>query len=166
MSVSIRPADVEDAPALAEYAAALFAERLDGIRMRQAPTEQEEVAFITRIRATPGALLLVAVDGPRIVGMLDFMPQAGEMRRHAGAFGMSVARDHRGQGIGRQLIERLVSAKRAEGQIRRIELEVAPRNATAIALYERCGFVHEGRKRLAVNLTGQPEDALLMSFVW
>jgi RimJ/RimL family protein N-acetyltransferase len=48
----------------------------------------------------------------------------------------------------------------------RIELEVAPWNAPAVALYERLGFLHEGRKIKALDLRGRPEDMLIMALTW
>jgi RimJ/RimL family protein N-acetyltransferase len=47
----------------------------------------------------------------------------------------------------------------------RIELEVFESNARAIALYERRGFVHEGRKRAARILDGRTEDVLCMAWL-
>lgn len=51
------------------------------------------------------------------------------------------------------------------GSLARIELEVFASNVAAIALYERLGFVHEGRKRSARILDGRIEDMLCMALV-
>jgi ribosomal protein S18 acetylase RimI-like enzyme len=48
----------------------------------------------------------------------------------------------RGSGLGRALTEACVERARARG-CRRIELDVNEQNATAIALYQRCGFSTE-----------------------
>ncbi|MCA9661656.1 MAG: ribosomal protein S18-alanine N-acetyltransferase [Myxococcales bacterium] len=51
----------------------------------------------------------------------------------------------RGQGIGRALVERLIAAATAVG-CTHIELEVASRNAGALALYRGLGFAEVGRR--------------------
>jgi ribosomal protein S18 acetylase RimI-like enzyme len=54
-------------------------------------------------------------------------------------FGFAVHPSHQGQGIGRSVLERTVSDESAAG--RSIFLEVAAKNANALKLYERSGFV-------------------------
>ena len=48
-------------------------------------------------------------------------------------------------------------------QVRRLELEVYPDNAPAIALYEKLGFAREGRYRDFSFQDGLYTDALVMS---
>lgn len=45
----------------------------------------------------------------------------------------------------------------------RIELEVVASNAAAIALYERGGFAHDGRKRAAPIVDNRVEDLICMA---
>ena len=47
----------------------------------------------------------------------------------------------------------------------RIELEVYESNQPAIALYERYGFAHEGRKRRGRILDGRSEDIVCMALL-
>jgi RimJ/RimL family protein N-acetyltransferase len=47
-----------------------------------------------------------------------------------------------------------------------LELEVAAWNAPAISLYEHMDFRQEGRKAMAVNIRGKPEDTLIMARTW
>jgi len=49
--------------------------------------------------------------------------------------------------------------------LNRIFLTVLPHNAAAIALYERCGFSHEGRDRAAIYKNGQFYDLLRMGLL-
>lgn len=60
-------------------------------------------------------------------------PGAGEIKR------MYVARDARGQGIGRALLDRLEAEARTLG-VSRLVLETGTRQLEAIALYRRAGF--------------------------
>ncbi|MDQ6769894.1 MAG: GNAT family N-acetyltransferase [Gemmatimonadota bacterium] len=65
--------------------------------------------------------------------MRELGPRVGELKR------MYVARDMRGKGIGRALLDRLESEARLLG-LDRLVLETGTRSAEAIALYRRAGF--------------------------
>jgi putative acetyltransferase len=78
---------------------------------------------------------------------------------------MSIAKDWRGRGLGARMLQAAIDETQAWPGFCRIELEVAPWNTRAIALYERFGFAHEGCKRKAYAMRGAPEDSLLMARV-
>jgi RimJ/RimL family protein N-acetyltransferase len=164
--IIIRKVQEGDAEALAAYTAALVAEGTGTITLRVAPTVEQEREFIARNLSAERAFVLVAVEGERIVGMLDLQAGDREYNRHAGRFGMSIARDWRGKGIGRRILEAAIAETKTWPGFCRIELEVFPHNHAAIRLYERMGFEVEARKAKAANLKGQPEDLLLMALVW
>ena len=75
-------------------------------------------------------------------------------------FGMSVRHDRRGRGVGTRLLRTLYGFALGRGY-RRLELDVFSNNKGAIGLYEREGFLHEGRRRGAV-MVGEAEVDLLM----
>jgi len=164
--VVIREPVASDAEALAAYTAALVAEGTGTITLRTAPTVEQEAEFIAGIAARDRAFILIAVEGDRIVGLLDLQAGDREHNRHSARFGMSVAKDRRGQGLGRQLLEDMIEKTRDWPGFCRIELEVFPHNTAAIRLYESAGFELEARKAKAVNLEGAPEDLLLMALTW
>jgi RimJ/RimL family protein N-acetyltransferase len=62
------------------------------------------------------------------------------------SFGILVTKEARGHGSGRKLLERLIDQARDSGA-HKLELEVWPDNARAIALYASMGFEFEGVKR-------------------
>lgn len=162
----IREAVERDAQALADYTAALVAEDLGTITLRVAPNVEQEREFVAKMDAVERGFILLAVDGDRIVALLDLQAGDRDHNRHSGRFGMSVAKDWRGQGVGRRILEAAIAATREWPGFCRIELEVLPHNPTAIALYESLGFVLEARKEKSVNIRGLPEDMLLMALVW
>ncbi len=164
--IVIREPVAADAEALAAYTAALVAENTRTITLRTAPTVEQEADFIASVAARARAFILIAVEGERIVGLLDLHAGDREHNRHAARFGMSVAKDRRGQGLGRQLLEDMIEKTKAWPGFCRIELEVFPHNTAAIRLYESAGFELEARKAKAVNLEGKPEDLLLMALTW
>jgi [ribosomal protein S18]-alanine N-acetyltransferase len=88
-----------------------------------------------------GRLLLVAVDGRRIVGYaaLSCNDDTADLLR------VAVHPDRRRQGVARRLCtETLAAAGVADV---RVLLEVAADNAPALALYERLGFTEIDRRR-------------------
>ena len=164
MSYQIRPAQVEDAERLKSYMGDLFTERLPVLYSRAAlPTYDEVVLFINQQLQTPAALLLVAVEKGRIVGMLDAVIHKHDQRSHCASFGMSVVSNYRRTGMGGALLaELLFWAKQC--QLKRIELEVFSNNGAAIALYKKVGFVVEGTKKAAVQIDSAFVDVLLMAY--
>lgn len=103
-------------------------------------TESEEREYLARVR-----------DGGR-------RPRL----RHAGEFGISVAQAYAGLGVGRALIEHMVEWAEQGGVVRKINLKVRADNAGAIRLYERMGWVHEGRTTRDTLIDGEFSDCLLM----
>jgi RimJ/RimL family protein N-acetyltransferase len=159
----IREATEADAERLHLFMADLVSERLPFLYERAAPpTVDEERAFVRIVRENPGSVVLVAVSGERIVGLLDFLREPRAQEAHGGRLGVSVARAWRGRGIGSALLRALIARAPRTG-IFRLELQVFENNPGAIRLYERVGFVHEGRRRGAVVVDGRRIDVLLMA---
>src|ERR1041385_5504358 len=76
--------------------------------------------------ASTGTLYLGACDGDRIIGMATFMRETGEKERHKGRiYGFYVSPSHRGKGIGRALLARLIESARADASLEQILLSVA-----------------------------------------
>ena len=107
----------------------------------------------------------VAVDGPAVVGWCDVFPDQAEAFKHRGSLGMGVLASYRGRGIGKQLMVATLAHARQNGIVR-VELEVRADNVSAIKLYERLEFVHEGRKRSGMRFDGASFDSLTMALVY
>ena len=76
-----------------------------------------------------------------------------------------VRRAWRGQGLGRRLAEAVLGQLRQTGAVRRVDLEVRADNAPAIGLYERLGFIVEGRRALGLCHRGVYYQTLEMGLV-
>ena len=74
---------------------------------------------------------------------------------------ISVVRTAQGRGLGRRLLEHLLSVARGEG-VRKFFLEVRPSNLAALALYRRAGFVEIGRRKGYYPSQDGREDAIVM----
>lgn len=111
----------------------------------------------------PGKLFLVALAGKELVGELMFTTGKRRRMAHAGHFGISVARDWRGRGVGRALIRALLEWAAADPLIEKVSLGAFASNRGAIALYKSLGFIEEGVRPREFKLgPGRYEDDVRM----
>jgi RimJ/RimL family protein N-acetyltransferase len=105
-------------------------------------------------------LRLVAAAGTATVGILNAEEYKGIV-----SFGMMLVPAWRGRGLGGKLLEELMRWARSRGA-HKLTLQVWPHNTAAIALYERYGFVAEGRlRRHWRRKSGELWDAVVMGLV-
>ncbi|MFL5813249.1 MAG: GNAT family N-acetyltransferase [Bdellovibrionia bacterium] len=126
-------------------------------------TTAQEEAYIDRHLQDSGKMMIAAYVAEAPIGVLTFA--SGHLKRnsHVGTLAMTVLSNYRGQGVGRQMLDALISwAKLAPG-IEKIELEVQSKNAPAIALYDKLGFQTEGKSLRAIRFSdGQYDDVIRM----
>jgi ribosomal protein S18 acetylase RimI-like enzyme len=108
---------------------------------------------------------LVALDGQRVVGWCDVLPDDRPVSRHCGVLGMGLLPAYRGCGLGERLMGETLRAARAF-ELTRIELSVRADNARAAALYARLGFEVEGRKARAFLVDGAYHDLVMMALLF
>ena len=106
----------------------------------------------------------VALERDEVVGWCDVTPIRREGFRHSGVLGMGLLVAFRRCGLGRRLLRATIDAAFA-ANLTRLELEVLASNEPAVSLYERTGFMHEGRKRSARMLDDRVDDILCMALV-
>jgi RimJ/RimL family protein N-acetyltransferase len=164
LAVRIRRATPDDAGALLRYLRQVGGESDNLSFGDEGPglTEGEEREYLTRVGESDNSLAVVATVGDTIVASLTFDGGRRPRLRHAGEFGISVAGEYAGLGIGRALIEHMLEWAERGGVIRKINLKVRADNAGAIRLYERMGWVHEGRTTRDTLIDGRFNDCLLM----
>lgn len=100
-------------------------------------------------------------DEGELVGWIDFNIGAFEEIRHTATIGMGVAAEHRGKGVGERLLRACIESARNFG-LEKLELEVFETNKAARNLYEKTGFVEEGRLRRKRKFKGRYEDLVCM----
>ena len=94
----------------------------------------------------PNGMAFVAVaDDGRFVGMANGGPAPAEHGQYAGVYGMWVAPEVRGQGVGGALLQAVEGWAREAGYDR-IGLGVTTTNDAAIALYTAAGYVDLGQR--------------------
>jgi ribosomal protein S18 acetylase RimI-like enzyme len=108
---------------------------------------------------------VVAIYEGKIIGWCDVTTLDRPVFAHIGVLGMGVLAAYRGQGIGRALISIALNKARLKG-LTRIELTVREKNLSAIALYEKFGFVAEGIHKNGVCIDGKYENHVFMALLF
>ena len=88
-------------------------------------------------------LLLVAVDGGRVVGWCRTFPAACAREEETASLGIGLLRAYRDQGLGTRMVARSLDWARAQG-LRAVALTTTPDNARAIRVFTHCGFALTG----------------------
>lgn len=132
-------------------------------------TYEREVGFsidtvVQRLKPTEDKFVLGAFDdGNLLVGIVAFMRENGFKTVHKGnVFGMFVAPEARKHGLGKSLMDELLSrAKKCNG-LEQINLTVVSENSSAKKLYKSVGFEIYGVERNALKFNGKYFDEDLM----
>jgi RimJ/RimL family protein N-acetyltransferase len=108
----------------------------------------------------PASQRWVALVDGRLIGEATVTIASG-----IATLAMQVSADYRGQGVGHGLLDQVVSWSRDQGAYK-LTLTVWPHNHPARQLYERFGFVEEGRlRRHYRRKSGELWDGIVMGLV-
>lgn len=164
MPVTIRPIRVEDAEAYLNLACALDQETSFMMYEpgERTSTVDEQRKRIHSVLSSGNGLIFVAeADTGELVGLLGAIGGAARRNRETVHIFVGVRQAYAGQGIGRRLFEAMERWARAWGA-HRLELTVMVHNQRALALYQKLGFVIEGRLRDALKVDGTYIDEFTM----
>jgi RimJ/RimL family protein N-acetyltransferase len=123
---------------------------------------EEERDILQQTTESPTSLYIIAEVAGEIAGTLTFSAGKRPRLQHAGEFGTTVLRRYWNLGIGSRMLAYLIDWARQTSTIRKINLRVRVDNLPAIHLYEKYGFVQEGRLTREFYLHGQFVDAYMM----
>jgi L-amino acid N-acyltransferase YncA len=154
-TVTVRPMREEDWPAVRDIYEA-------GIATGNATFE---TAAPTWERWDAGHLAdhrLVATDGTTVVGWAALSP-VSDRCVYAGVAenGVYIHPDHRGRGVGADLLDALVAGAERDGYWT-IQTGIFPENTASIALHERVGFRIVGRRERIGQVDGVWRDTFLL----
>jgi RimJ/RimL family protein N-acetyltransferase len=108
----------------------------------------------------PDAVRFMIEDDGRLIGEAD-----AHLRGGRADLGMQVAAAYRGQGVGATLLNAIIQWAQVNNA-HKVTLQVWPHNHDARQLYERFGFVEEGRlRRHYRRRNGELWDAIVMGLV-
>lgn len=101
------------------------------------------------------ALIVLALDGGRPVGVAGIARDIGQRRRHrATMWGVWVNPSHRGRGVGRRIVTEALDWARAR-EVRAVYLEVVEDADPARSLYGRMGFVRREVDPFGAHVDGR-----------
>jgi RimJ/RimL family protein N-acetyltransferase len=119
---------------------------------------------LEEVSRSENSVVIVADRRGDLAGYVELV--GGKFRRNRSTTHVviGVLAEASGKGVGAGLLEEAKRWAAARG-LRRIELNVMARNHRAIALYERVGFVHEGRRVDCLLIDGKFLDELYMAMI-
>ena len=105
----------------------------------------QEGQFLKRKSESENEIELVAVVDGVIVGTAGIESVGAKYKvRHRAQFGIGVAKEFWGLGIGQALMNACIECARTAGYIQ-LELNVVAENQRALSMYRKAGFVEFGR---------------------
>ena len=146
---------------VADDAAAYRALRLQGLRNHpdaftssyEEEIEKSLAATASRIGADGTDRVFGAFRGDMLCGVVGLGREARAKARHkAVVFGMYVAPDHAGRGLGTALLAYAIDAAQRDSGLTQLLLTVTDTNAAAVRLYERAGFRSFGIEPRAIRV--------------
>lgn len=106
---------------------------------------EQEGKFLKEKAESKNEVEILAVINQTVVGTAGVDAVGTKFKlRHRAEFGVSVAEEYWGLGIGGALLDACVECARAAG-FAQLELDVVADNSRAISMYRKAGFVEFGR---------------------
>jgi GNAT superfamily N-acetyltransferase len=172
MTAPPKPPNIEIRVLTSHDAHAFWHLRLDGLEHEPAAfgasveehraTSPAEAA--ARIEPNDDGFVLGAFVGDALRGLVGLARERGAKRRHkAIVWGVYVAPELRGRGVGRSLLEAVIARARRMPGLERILLAANAADPKATSLYQRVGFVPFGREPHALKIGGEYVDDVHMS---
>lgn len=118
-------------------------------------TTEQEAAYIRNT-----SLILVAEIDDKIVGCATLQKGGSARTKHVALFGITILKEYTGIKLGSMLMAKVIEWAE-KNEVEKIELEVFAENIPAIKLYEKFGFVIEGRKAKNIKVNDRYIDILL-----
>ncbi len=106
--------------------------------------------------AAPNDFVLGAFADGKLIGILGLSVEPREKIRHKGhVFGMYVAPEYAGRGVGQKLMTSCIGRARGIAALEQLQLTVTESNIRAKSFYEKAGFRSFGVERNAVKIGGR-----------
>lgn len=165
IEITIRYPEILDAQAMTDYINTLSEERTFITYQGEKETPESEGKFLSSLLekiSNKKAVMLLVFANSDLVGISD-VELGIRTGRHVGLLGISIAKEFRGEGIGKLLIEHLIKeSKQNLVDLEIITLGVFSSNKLAINWYEKLGFIEEGRLPKGIKLANGYVDHIYM----
>jgi RimJ/RimL family protein N-acetyltransferase len=169
--VTLRRLESRDLDAILEFINSLVNEKARDrdttlyVGFDQKVTRMDEakwlVETITAIKRRKIISVIAEIDG-RIIANGEVTRGRYRETHHHGHVGLTMISEYRGRGIGRRVIEMLISMSRKAG-LKTVEVEFLATNKSARRAYEKSGFKQAGLIPKKVQRNGKYFDGLIMA---
>ncbi len=162
-TLTIRPLAAEDVDECMRYINILIAEDTFILMSGVPVTRDEEVKWLRgalKDVEDKQVVSLLVFDGQKLVANSSIKKRLRRIS-HIGDFGITVAKEYRGQGIGKQLMNLVLDDAWKIG-IQIAVLEAFGNNEIACAMYQALGFREFGRLPKSLVYQGKEIDLILM----
>ncbi|MEM6394189.1 MAG: GNAT family protein [Planctomycetota bacterium] len=164
-AVSLRSPSEDDAEALLAYIDAVRHET-DGICLSVGDDLMDldgERQWVRKLRDDPrGVQIMAWVDGEPIA-LCGLHGSKMLKLRHRVGLGISIRKAWCDRGLGSLLMAELIGWADAHPELTVVQLSVHSNNPRAIRVYEKLGFIEEGRRRRSICIRGSYVDEVFMS---
>ncbi|MBL8155329.1 MAG: N-acetyltransferase [Anaerolineae bacterium] len=135
---------------------------LEGIATRNATFETEAPSWQTWDEKHLKDCRLVALARNEVCGWVALSPVSSRcVYAGVGEHSIYVAARSRGQGVGRKLLDILISSSEHAG-FWTLQTSIFPENTASLALHKACGFREVGRRERIGQLEGLWRDTILL----
>ena len=114
----------------------------DGILL----TSEEMEIFLDKQASSDNQITLLAFLNDKIAGLVNITADQRKRVRHIGDLFIVIGKRYWNNGLGSLLLEEAIEWAQASGILRRLQLTVQTRNQAAVHLYQKHGFIIEGRQ--------------------
>lgn len=161
----IRYAEIRDVQSMCDYMNILSQEQTFITFQGEILTLEQETKylddFIKKMDENLAIKLLAEYDG-KIIGITD-IKMNDKVASHEGVFGITVAKEFRGKGVGKKLMELVFEeAEKNIPQLRIVTLGVFGDNPLAHGMYKKFGFKKYGRLPEGILHKGKYVDHVYM----
>lgn len=162
--ITFRNPKISDSKSSLEFINSLVKEKAFVVLQKKISLKEER-EYLKRIlkdmKEKKAVYLFIDIDG-KIMGNASVSLKDKGARRHVGELAISIKKEIRGRGLGKEFLKRVIEKAKKELKITMVTLYAASENKVAIGLYKKMGFKEAGMVKKEYNHYGKVMDTVLM----